>query len=390
MISLPFSRPAKPPSSVLERWLLESHLPFWLPRLQPDEHGYRLDLDYRGEHIHKGRTLRAVAQARTLWFCSRLSRSPYASQASHDLAQVGFDCLQRNYWDPVHGGVFWDLGQNQHQKHLYAQAFALFAFCEYAALTGEAKALQLAHQLFERIEQCRDPPYPGYFESCNRDWSPILTPGRSLLGVPHEERTVNTQLHLLEAVTSYQRLTGRATECLEGLLRQLDSWTGGDRFSRDGSRRDRLPYFGHQLEYLWLRAQALRTLDRPAVDGTSLMIFERCQAGWDRYWGGYFDSPWRPWNLGRGKIWWVQAEALLATLLLAGSGCSNAQQRLPELMLWIEKYQMDWQYLGWHAVSSRPLDNKGGPWKTPYHVGRCLLEGLALQGFEPMAGIVRA
>lgn len=379
MTSLPSNLPAKLPSDKrLERWLLEYHLPFWLPRLQPDEQGYHLDLDHRGAPIHRVRTLRTVAQARTLWFCSRLSRSPYASQASRDLARAGFDCLQQNFWDPVHAGVFWDIGQNQPQKHLYAQAFALFAFCEYATLSADERALELAHQLFDRIEQCRDPLYAGYLESRNRDWTPITTRGISPIGAPHQEKTVNAHLHLLEALTSYHGLTGRATESLTALLNFLDGWTGGDRFSREGLRRDKLSCFGHQLEYIWLRGAALRSLKRQPVDAISLAIFQRCQAGWDGCWGGYFEEPWRPWHWWRGKIWWVQAEALLASLLLAQYPYAPAQLQLPRLMHWIEKHQIDSRYLEWHALSSRPLDNKAGPWKSPYHVGRCLLEGLSL------------
>jgi len=63
-------------------------------------------------------------------------------------------------------------------KHLYGQAFALYALSEYAIAAGDERAARRAEELFDLVERhARDRSHGGYREFLHRDWS---APG------PHE------------------------------------------------------------------------------------------------------------------------------------------------------------------------------------------------------------
>src|SRR5947209_20353258 len=119
-------------SELLERILTEAVVPFWTANARDDQFGgYRLQHDLYGRW--KGPAGKAlVTQARTLWFFSRLMRSKYAQPEYLDLAKHGFAFLTGKMRDAEHGGCYWETSfDGSHvtraSKHLYAQAFALYA-----------------------------------------------------------------------------------------------------------------------------------------------------------------------------------------------------------------------------------------------------------------------
>ncbi len=76
------------------------------------------------------------------------------------------------------GGFYWEVDVTgdkklQRNKHLYGQAFALYALSEYYLATGKQEALDLAIQLFNVMEaKAHDKMYGGYLEWFNEDWTP--------------------------------------------------------------------------------------------------------------------------------------------------------------------------------------------------------------------------
>ena len=143
-----------------------------------------------------------VQQARHTWFLARLARSPYGDERHLAAATHGVQYLRTRLWDDRHGGFVWGIRPRGRvvdgHKHAYAQAFAVLALSEYARAAGDATALDLAATTLDVLaEVARDDD--GYAEVHGRDWGPCV--GGPMQGAG--ARTLNTHLHLLEAVLAF-------------------------------------------------------------------------------------------------------------------------------------------------------------------------------------------
>ncbi|MGW4115228.1 AGE family epimerase/isomerase [Actinosynnema sp. NPDC004786] len=179
-------------------------LPFWLG-LADREHG--------GIHGHADADLvvdraadkGAVRACRYLWTFSAAYRAfgdpSYLAAARHMYRFVTGSLL-----DAVHGGVFWSVDRTgapaDTDEHVYAQAFALYALSEYHRATGDRDALTRATEVYEVVTGVGfDPARGAYREQFDRAWTakPNALPAE---GRP-AEITMNTHLHVLEALTAY-------------------------------------------------------------------------------------------------------------------------------------------------------------------------------------------
>ncbi len=397
----------------LERLLLGNLLPFWHPHVVDAQHGgFRLNHDFEGrwrgpapKHI--------VTQARTTWFFATLARTVYGSLAHLDAAAHGWHFLRRRQWDSKHGGFFWEVdaaGETalQDRKHLYGQAFGLFALSAFAEATSDPEALGRAADLFALIERhAHDAEHGGYHEDLERDWRGRVSRERNALGSLPGQKTLNTHLHVLEAFTAYHRVTGddiaraRLLELIRLLRTALLSRrvrACGDLFARDwtpvSEPRNRHISYGHDLELLWLLRDTCKQLGQPVdmVSDIAEIVFESCwRHGYDPLRGGFFHRG----RLGlaadqREKIWWVQAEALISSLdEYLATGLTSAGQCFAGTLDWIVGYQADWTNGEWHAQideSHRPAGDKAGAhWKGPYHDGRALLSCLGRLALRPLS-----
>jgi mannobiose 2-epimerase len=388
----------------LERLLRENLLPFWLPGALDREHGgYRLNHDVRGRW--KGPASKhLVSQARTLWFFARLAGAGIAPGVHREAAEHGHRFLRERLWDERFGGLFWEVGASGREvrrdgKHLYGQSFGLYALSEHAMASGDAAAARLAGRLFELLEtRAHDPRHGGYRECFRRDWSPLPEDEAGPLGAPAGLKLMNTHLHLLESITRYFRLSRdpvareRVFELISVMSDAVVHESAGvytDRFRIDwtplrGPAHDRTSY-GHQLEGIWLLAEACRAVGVPPARllGRFRSLFGHAlRWGFDRERGGFYDSgPLAAPADRRSKLWWVQAEALVAALemhALTGEpgwlGCFLAT------LDWVVRRQADWVHGDWHArvdpETGAPSGDKAGAWKSPYHAGRAVLECL--------------
>ena len=167
----------------LEKNLRENIIPFWFPRSVDRDHGgYTVHYGPRGEALPGG-TKAIVTQARTLWLASRLIRSEFAQPGFREAADVGFRFLRDRMWDAEHGGFYWSVDPSgmkvlQPNKHLYGQAFGLYAVSEYYLASGNPEALALADRLFALLEaRAHDPQYGGIGSSSAGTGRP-LRPGQ--------------------------------------------------------------------------------------------------------------------------------------------------------------------------------------------------------------------
>ncbi len=385
----------------LERLLCDTLLRFWNSAIRDERGGYRLNHDRFC--VWQGPAPKAlVTQARTLWFFSRLCSSQFGTPEHERCAHHGFEFLTARMLDHAHGGFFWEVDDTGTQvtkpaKHLYAQAFALYALSEYAAAFDDERARALANDLFALIDsKARDAEYGGYVECFSRDWQSPAASG--YLGADPPLKLLNTHLHLLEAMTRYYEDSGnpaareRVIELIVILTNAVVRMENSS--CTDVHRRDWSPVldgsaaqvsYGHDLELGWMLLKACKAVEMPQYPLHNLVrsITDSALAfGFDRKHGGFYHTgPLGKPARDRSKVWWVQAEALLA---LASLWRLTSEERyraaFSRTLDWIWKRQADWEYGEWFAriERGRAMHQKAGAWKGPYHQGRALLECLAL------------
>ncbi len=409
------------PSSVaeiratIERILTTNIVPFWYPQTLDREHGgYRLHHDRRGRW--KGLApKRAITQARTVWFFARLARSPYGTEEHLAAAAHGFQFLRDRMWDERNGGFYWEVDATGRvathtDKHLVSQSYALYALAEYARASSDTSATELAQRTFALMESAHDPTHAGYIESFERDWTPS-TGARltTMMGLPPGVKSLNAHLHIMEAFTPYYLLTGdeRAGQRLVELVSLLSevvvrpSGACTDQHQRDWTpllapETARVIY-GHDLENVWLLMDAVDAIGESQA--RLLPVYERIVAyslahGFDAEHGGFFASG----PLGsaadrRVKIWWAQAEALVAMLRMHRlTDDTRYWDSFTRTLDWVVRHQVDWRHGDWHAdilPNGRVSGDKASPWKSPYHNGRAMLCCLDLLSREPLGAVVR-
>ena len=381
-------------------------LAFWYPATIDREHGgFLIDHDAAGRF--KGEGPKAiVTQARMVWLSARMVREGRGGDEMRTAARQGYRFLMDRMWDRQHGGFFWEVDRAGTRvvapnKHLYGQAFGLYALAEYARATGDAEALADARRLFDLLDaKAHDAEFGGYREFFAPDWTPPPADARPYLGGSPEWKLMNTHLHLMEALSAFYRVdrsprvAQRLTELI-GIQSNAVVRKGVGACS-DRYRRDWTPVlddadsarasYGHDLENIWLIVDALEALGQPTAPYHDLfrqLFAYSVRHGYDSEHGGFYDSG----PLGqpadrRAKVWWVQAEALVSALTM------YSLTREPEyarvfLQTWAftDRVQTDWKAGEWHPTvtpDGTPTGEKAHRWKAGYHNGRALLESLTL------------
>ena len=382
-------------AETLEELLVGNILPFWRPRAVDRTGGYHLHHDIEGNNLGRGpKTL--IAQARTLWFFSRVSCSRWGDAADLTSARHGYGFLVERLWDGTHGGFYWGLGPegepSHPHKHALAQAYGIYALTCYGLASGDSEALDLATSTFTLYDHhAHDPVHGGYREMFRRDWSESGDL-RGYWAADPELKLLDTHLHLLEAFSALQavrpnpELAGRIRELID-ILRTADAAQPGGvtAFRRDWTPlpRERVEY-GFDMKRIWLMAEACRSAGLDHRSGLPLyrMLFEQAVCfGWDARDGGFFSAG-RPLDRAHElvKPWWAQAEALVCSLgmwEMTGEEC-YAHVFLRTLD-WVFRWQADRRHGDWYENVDhrrRPSGRKAWAWKTPYHNTRAVLHSL--------------
>lgn len=389
----------------LEQVLTENVIPFWYPQvIDFEDGGYRLNHDLKGNWRGPANK-RLVTQARTLWFFSRLARTEYGTTKHLDAARQGYEFLRDRMCDKQFGGFYWEVDSSGNtatkpDKHLYGQAFGLYALSEYAMASGDSQAMALAQKLFNLLEyHAHDPQYGGYQESFLYDWNPLPANRINYMNTASNIKLMNTHLHLMEAIMTYY-LVARdrisRERLIELILAQSNAvvrkgiGTCTDRYQRNwmplyGPDYDRVSY-GHNLENIWLLIEACNTAgisNGPLLNLYRMLFSYALQYGFDReeggfYYTGSFNAP----ADRREKVWWVQAEGLVSALQIYSlTGEEVYFNCFSKTLDWIVKHQVDWEHGDWHAQvskSKKPSGDKAGAWKSPYHNGRAIIRCLEL------------
>lgn len=157
---------------------------------------------------------------------------------------------------------------------------------------------------------------------------------------------------------------------------------------------------GHCMESLWFSMEAGRVLNkseyRLRAECVLDWVIERC---WDMEHGGFyafvdvltgvpepeqqlesygsFSVRWSD------KVWWVQAEALIALAMSAVLNGNEAHWHYFELLhQYVKTHFMDFEYGEWYTLLAKDgrvlIDAKGSDSKGPYHVPRCAMQLMKL------------
>lgn len=169
----------------------------------------------------------------------------------------------------------------------------------------------------------------------------------------------------------------------------------------DGSLvgKSRVVDIGHSFESLWFAMEWGNKYNQSYVRRAEVILDWIIERGFDKEYGGFVQNvdvynscPEEDFKSSiyinhkinwDDKIWWVQAEALLA---LAHSALLNENEchykHFIDLYEYIEIYFRDKEYGEWFSFCKRDgeiiSDNKGFELKGPYHVTRCLAKIIKL------------
>lgn len=400
----PYAEQIEDWKKLLKKILTQNIMPFWYPKtLDFEGGGYHLNHDIGGEPLGKGPKM-IVTQSRMLWYFSKLYNSGWAGREALEAAEHGFSFLCDKMWDKEHGGFFWEVdfqgNVRKDFKSMYGQGFALYGLSEYIIASKSGEAAELARELFDLMEKnAYDWKYGGYLEFFTRNWSIPERDVMTYIAPSVEFKTMNTHLHLLEPFTTYYEVTKdpivkqRLMELiliLSNTVVRMHSGACTDLHSREwrpsAFRGEHRVSYGHNLEALWLVAEACRAVEIPASILINYLrtVYDYCiKFGFDDGRGGIYDSG--PINKPAdrlAKIWWVQAESLVTMAYMYSLTSENIfLKHFSKTLDWVNNYQVDWRNGDWFDTvlpDGTPIGNKAHVWKSAYHNGRAMIKTIEI------------
>ena len=394
------AQPSNPVALVprMEEALQRSIVDFWYPKSIDKKHGgYTIRFNADGSWKGDGPKM-IVTQSRHVWLFARLARAGYGDKkAMLAAADHGYRFLTTKMWDAANGGFYWEVdaagNRTKAKKHLYGQAFALYAISEYAMASGRKDVLDFAVKFFELLERrSHDREHGGYIEYFNEDWSAPPADEASYMSAPADLKLMNTHLHLMEAMTTFYRaskLPLARERLLELMTIESSSVVRKDiPVCTDRYRRDWTPVlegvaarvsYGHDLENIWLLVDAAQAAQMPVAPLMDLFRTNFAYAmkyGWDEKDGGfwYYGSFNQP-AAGRIKSWWVQSEVLVSALTMYRLTKDPQYWRVFErTWAFVDRHQIDWKNGEWWETVTDQLEqrgDKGSAWKSGIAATQC-------------------
>jgi cellobiose epimerase len=338
-----------------------------------------------------------ILHARILWFFSSSFRV-LQNESLKPFAQSAYNFLSTTLWDETNGGVYWSVDANEQlkntKKHAYGQAFAIYAFAEYARAFNDEQALEKAKIIFNKLENYSfDANSNSYIECFDRNWNPLndVRLGDSDI---QAARSFNTHLHILEAFTTLYRVwpDNLLKKRLNGLIDlhlnkiwsdELNHFNGF--FNEDWQAISTAYSYGHDIEASWLLTEAAKvTSDVMRMAKTNslavLIASKTLEEGLDKQFGGIFNSGQFGKVLDSDKHWWAQAEAIVGLVNeYQISGNTENLEYAVDIWKFINEFILDAMNGEWFwkvDFKGNPsfIEDKIGPWKCPYHTGRLCLE----------------
>ena len=372
--------------------LLDDVVPFWATH-SPDTKfgGYFTCLDRRGSVIRGDKYV--WLQGRGVWTFSALYHRIEPRAEWLDLARLGVQFLQKYGRD---GKGHWHFHLTRDGQvvtgpgSIYSDFFTVYGLSEYSRAAGDEKTLELARETYWSIlRRVRDPqfqafyPFPGSRDfSRHTLWMILLEVTQELNEISPDPRLQDVVEECLKAILDHhvRRTDGAILENLSLDFQALDTPQG------------RLINPGHGFESAWfVMHQGRRRGQSEVIRRAAQMVEWSYLRGLDQKYGGIFafvDLSGQPpysleWFQKEGiswsdKVWWVHAEALYVLLL---AYYLTADKRFldwyEQVHGWIFAHFSDPEFGEWFPYLYRDgrskSQQKGNPWKGPFHVPRALL-----------------
>ena len=401
---------------------LRQELSLWFPRCVDREHGGFV-ADFAHDWSIAPTTKRTIVfESRMTWTAAAaMSVDPEAARNLRPLVTHGLNYLQ-TFWDKDRGGFLWTLAEDGRpvpgpgsDKHVYGNAFAIYAAAQAYAATKDPAALELARRGFAWLDaHAHDAANGGYWEVLTPEGQPKLvgSDGRitDQIGTLYGLKSMNTHIHVMEALNVlYQQqpdpqLRARLEEVFHLVRDRIAVEPGCLNLFFTPDWRP-VPYpnsYGHDVETAYLLMEAAETLglaeEAKTLAVARALVDHALKYGWDELYGGFYDEgpAFRDaTDLARvstKKIWWPQAEGLNALLLMHeryGRETDRYWNAAQKQWQFLREHQIDAQYGGWWpevardgAADAKQL--KGYNWKAAYHTTRALL--LSCERLQKLAG----
>ena len=372
-------------------------LPYWFDTAQDAQGGYLLN-DHEIYGLRRPIEKQIVTQSRMIWAFSHVHLAGLNDRNYLLAAKQGFEFLLTHFLDRKNGGYFWSTNLKgevlNESKFLYGEAFVIYAFAEYYRASGDPEALEQALELYRTIQlHLYDKKNGGWFELAKSDWTPLSPQSRQNPFGRNLCKSANAHLHWMEALTELYDVSGdpevkeSLIEALEINQRYFFSKNPGDYAAcREfdwkaitDPQYSEVPY-GHNVEFAWLMIRAENVLKQnPSWDHFYALLDHGLKYGYDEKNGGLY-------NCGFGdlpahdtdKIWWVQAEILVAlTEALKHQYDPRYEIALDKLLHFIQTYQAspkDGIWLSIVTADGRPKNSsRADSWKANYHDVRAML-----------------
>lgn len=375
---------------------IQGILRFWCTQMYDRQQGgFYGSMSHTGKVNHKA-SKGAVLNYRILWSLSAAAKLPQLEWCKPYAKDV-YDYTNSNFWDSAFGGVFWSLDYKGNKfdakKQIYAQAFAIYGYCAYYNLTGDAGSLVRAKELFEFIEKYSyDAGCSGYFEAFGEHWQ-IIDDLRLSEKDANEKKTMNTHLHLLEAYTALyllwpDKVLGERIKSLIIIFNDyiIDKDTGhlGLFFDEHWNRRDSLVSFGHDIEASWLLLEAAEAINDSflvdLVKGSLQQMVDASMRGLDLDGALWYEWDFEAKHMVYEKHWWPQAEALVGFCnAWKCTGDRKYYDALINCLRFIQLHLVDDHFKEWkwgvlRDYTTMSNQDLAGFWKCPYHNTRAFLE----------------
>ncbi|WP_217447506.1 AGE family epimerase/isomerase [Maribellus comscasis] len=366
-----------------------------------------------------------VTQTRHLWTLSEAAMF-YQNDKYRETADHAFQFLQNKMWDKQYGGFYTTLNREGEPgttnfggaKMAYGNAFGIYALMAYYNLTKNEEALELAKQTFLWLEKySHDPVYSGYFNNLERNGNPLSiarmeeTPVERPEELPDYKRMSqkdqNTSIHVLEALTELYKVwpdglvktrlnevfnlisekivtpKGYLTLFLERDFTPISFRDSTEEIIRQNLSTDHVS-FGHDIETGFLLLEAAHSLygkiDKKTLALAKKMVDHTIDNGWDEKKGGIYDRGYYFQGsdtitiMHNAKVWWSEAEAMNALLLMSKLFPDEPKYReyFDKQWEYIQTFQIDHKHKGWYSegIDKSPEQvsaPKGSDWKINYH-----------------------
>lgn len=365
--------------------LLHDVMPFWINHsLDHELGGYFTCLTREGQVFDTDKFL--WLQNRELWMFSFLHEHLDAKSEWKDAACLGYNFLKK-YGRASDGSWYFSVDRQGnpliHPYNIFSDCFATMGFSQYAKMTGNDEAMQIAIATFNNILRRQGNP--------KGIWNKAIPGSRNLVNFSLPMILSNLVL-LLKDVLPKDRVDQTVQECVNMVMNIFRDKDRGIIFENvlpngdhHNSYEGRLINPGHGIESMWFimdiaHAYGDTELMKQAVD-TTISILE---FGWDKDYEGIFyfldEKGYPPLQLEWDqKLWWVHLETLIS---LSKAYLYTGDERCWEWYKKVHKYAWSHfnddtigEWFGYLNRQGNPLTTlKGSKWKGCFHLPRALYQ----------------